>query len=235
MTEEQKGRKPYVDKRTAEDRRLYRREYYQKRRDELIVAAKNHYIENKEKVLLYKKEYYNENMESIKIKKHERYENNKEKIQGYYIDNKEKILSQKRDYYYKNQEFLASQRRINRSKNIEKRMLIRVKYRAKRKNLSFDLTLEDIKIPEICPVLGMRLSRAPAAILDNTPSLDRIDNNLGYVKGNVIVVSSKANRIKSNATVDDLEKVTNFYRGLAVAKERLITDGNERISPACFT
>ena len=45
-------------------------------------------------------------------------------------------------------------------------------------------------------------------------SIDRIDNSLGYDKNNVIIVSKKANQIKSNANVEELFKVANFYKNL---------------------
>ena len=45
-------------------------------------------------------------------------------------------------------------------------------------------------------------------------SIDRIDNSLGYDKDNVIIVSKKANQIKSNANVEELFKVANFYKNL---------------------
>jgi len=46
----------------------------------------------------------------------------------------------------------------------------------------------------------------------NSPSIDRVSPGKGYVKGNVIVVSQKANSIKSNATPHELERVAAFYR-----------------------
>ena len=36
----------------------------------------------------------------------------------------------------------------------------------------------------------------------------------GYVKDNIIVVSMRANRIKSGATVDEIRKVSDFYEKL---------------------
>jgi len=38
----------------------------------------------------------------------------------------------------------------------------------------------------------------------NSPTLDRIQNDQGYIPGNVIVVCSKANRIKNNGCLVDL-------------------------------
>lgn len=92
-----------------------------------------------------------------------------------------------------------------------------VKTRARKKGLAFDLTEEDINIPSHCPVLGIPLFHKRGKGTgphDNSPSLDRIIPEKGYVKGNVIVVSSKANRIKSNATADEILAVGNFYKDL---------------------
>ena len=47
-----------------------------------------------------------------------------------------------------------------------------------------------------------------------TPSIDRIDPKKGYVKDNIIVVSMRANRIKTDATVDEIRKVADFYEKL---------------------
>ena len=61
-------------------------------------------------------------------------------------------------------------------------------------------------------------------ILPNSPSFDRIDPTKGYVKGNVIIVSNKANVIKSNATVEELERVSSFYRQLNPTSEKECQD-----------
>jgi len=90
------------------------------------------------------------------------------------------------------------------------------KHRAKRKGIPFDLTVDDIHIPAFCPVLGIHLSRniggcsAHAA----SPTLDRIKPRKGYVRGNVIVISHKANMMKSTGTADELERVAAFVRQL---------------------
>jgi hypothetical protein len=85
------------------------------------------------------------------------------------------------------------------------------KKRAKRDGLAFDLTKEDILIPATCPVFGFEFTHTPGRRTDRSPSLDRINNERGYIRGNVIVVSWLANRLKSDATVEQLRIVVNFY------------------------
>lgn len=83
-------------------------------------------------------------------------------------------------------------------------MLGQAKLRARKKGFPFSLQVSDIDIPDACPVLGIALRRGSGRLQDNSPTPDRIDNDKGYVKGNVIVISYKANRMKSNATPDEV-------------------------------
>lgn len=62
--------------------------------------------------------------------------------------------------------------------------LQRIKQRCKRTGLPFNLTLEDLRIPEICPVLGIEMFYSGQKT-DNTPEIDRIVPSKGYVSGNV--------------------------------------------------
>lgn len=80
--------------------------------------------------------------------------------------------------------------------------------------MSFDLKIEDIVVPKRCPVLGIELFHGAKKICMNSPSIDRIDNSKGYVRGNVLVVSMKANIIKSNASVEEIRRVADFYEKL---------------------
>lgn len=86
-------------------------------------------------------------------------------------------------------------------------MLHSAKKRALKKGFEFNLDKSDIVIPEICPILGIPIDRNADNYSDNAPSLDRTDNTKGYIKGNVCVVSWRANRIKSDATLEELEKI----------------------------
>jgi len=99
-----------------------------------------------------------------------------------------------------------------RRKNRAKAMLHSAKYRAKIKFIEFSITIDDVAIPERCPVFGFLLDTGlNCGRSDYSPSLDRINNNLGYIKGNVLVVSWLANRIKNDATPEQLRTVADFY------------------------
>jgi len=92
-------------------------------------------------------------------------------------------------------------------------MLNRCKTRAKIKNMEFNLTLENITIPKECPILGIPLLYIKGRGGHwNSPSLDRIDNSKGYILGNVQVISRRANIIKNDAALEEIEKVYLFLR-----------------------
>lgn len=91
-------------------------------------------------------------------------------------------------------------------------MLQHAKKRAKKKNIEFNLTKADINVPETCPILEIKLQKGDGCVKFNSPSLDRIDSNLGYTKNNIIIVSWKVNAIKNNATIKEMELIIkNFY------------------------
>ena len=93
-------------------------------------------------------------------------------------------------------------------KNLERHMLIRSRTTAKRRGWAFDLELSDIVVPETCPLLGCKLERCTNGSRKKspgTPSLDRINSSIGYVKGNVWVISWRANAIKTDASLEELK------------------------------
>jgi hypothetical protein len=97
--------------------------------------------------------------------------------------------------------------------NREKRILSIVKNRAKARGIPFDLELEDIVIPEYCPILKVKLTNNSSSRQDvYGPSLDRIVPELGYVKGNVMVMSRKANVMKNNATPEEIRAFCEYFK-----------------------
>jgi predicted nucleic acid-binding Zn ribbon protein len=77
--------------------------------------------------------------------------------------------------------------------------------RAIKRNIPFDIEIEDIIIPDICPVFNIPIKRGIGSMSNNSPSIDKIIPELGYVKGNVWVISMKANRVKSDLSKEELK------------------------------
>lgn len=67
----------------------------------------------------------------------------------------------------------------------------------------------------ICPVSKVKMEWGNNSGRDNSPSLDRIQPELGYVKGNVVWVSNRVNRIKHNASVELLRQIVDFYSNIS--------------------
>ncbi len=111
------------------------------------------------------------------------------------------------------QEFLESRRDEQRAqavqryreKNTATKLWKGAKDRATEKGLEFDLVVDDIKIPDVCPVLGILLNASDRA---HTPSIDRIDNARGYTKDNIQIISWRANRLKNDASLEELVAIT---------------------------
>jgi hypothetical protein len=83
------------------------------------------------------------------------------------------------------------------------------KHRAKIKNIPFNLELSDLPdIPKTCPVLGIPiLINKGHSNNGHGASLDRIKPDLGYVKGNIRIISHRANTLKSNGTLEEFRKI----------------------------
>lgn len=91
------------------------------------------------------------------------------------------------------------------SKTTEYKMLSRAKNRAKKNNLPFNLELGDIVIPDICPLLGIKIKSTEVRNSPNNPSLDKIIPEKGYIKGNIWIISNRANTLKNDASLQELE------------------------------
>ncbi len=72
--------------------------------------------------------------------------------------------------------------------------------RAKENCIPYDIEHTDIKVPAICPILGIELAFSSGGKSPNSPSLDRVIPSKGYVRGNVRIISWRANRLKMNET-----------------------------------
>lgn len=99
------------------------------------------------------------------------------------------------------------------SANPEYYLWLSAKRRAAKTGKDFDIEVSDIVIPEYCPVLGIALRLGvKRGFIEDAPSIDRVDSEKGYVKGNVFVISWRANKIKSDASLEELEKLVAYVK-----------------------
>ena len=103
------------------------------------------------------------------------------------------------------------------SRSREYRMWMTTKSRAKAKGIPFEIEVSDIVIPEFCPLLPfIKLNTEPepnASQRWSSPSIDRLIPSKGYIKGNILICSKRANTIKNDASVDELMMLTdNLHR-----------------------
>ena len=123
-----------------------------------------------------------------------------------------KMQQRRQDYHeYMNRLARESHSKARRA-NPERFLLYSVQQRAKQKSIPCTLTLDDIVIPKYCPVLGieLRMNYDGKCGDDNSPSVDRMRPELGYVKGNIFIISKRANTIKSFGTIAEHQKVIDY-------------------------
>lgn len=93
-------------------------------------------------------------------------------------------------------------------RTFEQTMLASSKFRAKKRGLAHTITLDDIVIPDTCPILGVPIVRERNH--PYRPSLDQIVPRGGYTPDNVIVLSYRANALKNNITLDESRALTDW-------------------------
>ena len=134
-----------------------------------------------------------------------------EKAKQWRLDNLEKYKAYQIKYREKNRDKFNESQKAWGKNNPEKAILIKTKTRAKKNGTEFNIDITDIRIPEKCPILNIPIIRefkgggnknkGPRA---TSPSIDRLDNTKGYVKGNIQIISHKANVMKNSATPEEL-------------------------------
>jgi hypothetical protein len=149
-----------------------------------------------------------------------------------YLKNRDALLEKSKARYWANKDAKREydkKRRIEMAKEIKatnkkrrtlnmgtaRALFERARYRAARDGLQFNIEIEDIVVPECCPVLGIKLSPVSKKGGHHfSPSLDRIVPSLGYVKGNIAVISRLANSIKRDGTPEQVMKVALWYKAI---------------------
>lgn len=136
----------------------------------------------------------------------------KEYYTNYYKTHRKQEIDRAKTNLSKDREKTNKYKRELHRRNPLSKLLQQARARAKEKKIPFDISIQDLKIPSVCPILGILLKVNDGHAKDNSISIDRIVPELGYVRGNVEIISHKANSIKNNATVEELEKVLVWMR-----------------------
>lgn len=130
---------------------------------------------------------------------------NPEKRRAEYLKNKEKYLETNKKWREDNKERHAEMNALwyarTKEANLKKYLLKYAAARAKKKNIPFTITENDIVIPELCPVFKVPLIQNDPRF---APSIDRFIPELGYVKENIIVMSRLANMMKWDSNQEEL-------------------------------
>lgn len=111
------------------------------------------------------------------------------------------------DYRKQNREKQGYARPLGISKHPMYATFNSVRKRARDNGIDFNLEFNEIinNIPEYCPILGIPLFWSNEnGQTENSPSFDRVNPQKGYTKDNVQIISWRANRIKNNATLQEM-------------------------------
>lgn len=191
------------DGQRAEEKRIYNRQWYQDHKEHAKLAARQYRLSNPEKA--------------------------SESQLHWREKNKERLAAYNKDYQERNKERVAQTAR-------EKRLLFfaespktawlyytfqAARGRAKKTDLPYDQDPSGLVLPDVCPVLGISLKYserrgAPAA---DSPSLDRVIPQRGYVISNLRVISWRANVLKRDASIDEIRRVLAYVEECLTLEE----------------
>lgn len=107
---------------------------------------------------------------------------------------------------------VSEPRKERRRRDVVGSILATARSNAKRGGFACTISRADIVVPRYCPALGIPLRKAHGRMNDNSPSIDRLDPDQGYTPDNISIISWKANRIKSDATLMELVALVAWLR-----------------------
>lgn len=156
------------------------------------------------------------------------------KMAEYRAKNPEKIVKHRKDAYGRNPEKYkkcsknAWHADVGHSRKAQRERAARQPWstmdsssraRAKKESLPHDLTPDYIKsiwpADNCCPIFRTEFKKARLGeSRDASASLERIDPTKGYVQGNVVIISLKANRMKNNGSLEELKRLVEYYANL---------------------
>lgn len=186
-----------TDKERNEKARKYSAKYYAEHPE----YFRKHYQENKERHNILTKKYYAEN---------------KGRQQELYMKNRQKILERRREYRVKNHKKIreAAKEHIKRTNRAHpERIPLSV---IKSKNKSFGITADYAKIKAVlieqlnrkyCTCCGIKYDKSDR---NRIQTVDRVDNDLGYLSDNIQVICGRCNTLKRDAMLGDIENIHRY-------------------------
>lgn len=191
--EEAFQRKVTREKRTPEQRRKAQQAYKARNRKHISKVSREWRLKNPDKVRSMRRTH-----STLHREQHREY------WQRYYSENAERLRATAREYRAQNLENMRKKERDYYISKPATLLLKCAKQRARRFNVPFDLTLADVQscIPanNICPITKVSFRRGEGKVGPTSMTLDRIDPEKGYVRGNVAVISHLANTMKQNCS-----------------------------------
>jgi len=91
--------------------------------------------------------------------------------------------------------------------------LTQAKYRARKRDIEFSVSVSDLKVPDICPIMGIPIIQSEGRRTDNSSSVDRVDNNKGYTPDNTRIISWLANGRKGDLTIEQIDRLHDYVHG----------------------
>jgi hypothetical protein len=130
-----------------------------------------------------------------------------------YMDNHDHQKATHREWHLRNKDSVLVLQKKWREGNIPRILWLSAKHRAKKRGVYFSLTPDDIIVPERCPILGVVLELGRGKVEPNSPTLDRVDPSVGYIRGNVAVMSHRANLMKGGMTAAEHRSIADWMEG----------------------
>jgi hypothetical protein len=146
----------------------------------------------------------------------EKREHDQQYSKKYYQEHKDRIIARTVKYGQDHADKKRAWVKKWRDNNQEANLWYNARTRAKKLGILFNIDVSDIRIPNYCPVLGLELKKGNGVVANNSPSLDRVIPELGYVKGNVEVISMRANRLKNDATLEEMRNLLKYLESRIV-------------------
>ena len=165
-------------------------------------------VKRKEKNREYQKAYYQRKKSHLTAEQKER---KRAQLYAWRENNREKMRAYNRAWYAENLKGEAQTPKTLSEK--KKKLWYMARSRAKARGIDFDFEIDDIEWPDKCPVFGIDLDYfVTDKASPNSPSLDRTDSSKGYVRGNVRVISWRANVLKKDATTTEMIALGEYAR-----------------------